>query len=104
MADTIGIPAGLLLQMSGWAWTRLELFSGPNAYGEADARARALGMSTGSMQYPAPTACFLGDVGVSKWRGLDARERLMMDGVILTDGRAEGRRCWLLLKGAPDAR
>lgn len=99
----VEIPIGVLLQVRGWTWTHAEQYDGAEAYNEADRRLRSLGMTTGSMQYPAPTAAYRGAEYVSKWRGLSERERMRMDACILIDGRGEARRVWALFREVPHA-
>lgn len=100
----VEIPIGVLLQVRGWSWAHAEQYDGEDAYYEADRRLTSLGMTTGSMQFPQPTAAYRGAEYVSKWRGLSERERRMMDACILIDGRGEARRVWVLFREVPDAR
>lgn len=102
MTAGISIPVNLLLQLpKGWAWAHAEQHDGENAYAVADARLRALDMTTGSMQGDAPTAAYLDSSYVSKWRGLSERERGRMDACILMCGPRGERTIYVLFRRSP---
>lgn len=61
------------------------------AYRAAEKWLRDHGYSTGSMQRGAPTAAFIGDCDVSKWRNLDEDEQNDADAIIHDMGRGRFR-------------
>jgi hypothetical protein len=61
------------------------------AYNAAAKWLTDLGYSVGSMQRGAPTAAFIGDCAVSKWRNLGEAEQDAMDAMIHDMGRGRFR-------------
>lgn len=61
------------------------------AYNDAEKWLSDLGYSVGSMERGSPTAAFVGDCGVSKWRNLDKQERGQIDAMIHDMGRGRLR-------------
>ena len=62
-----------------------------SAYNDAEKWLSGFGYSVGSMQRGAPTAAFIGDCDVSKWRGLNKQERAAIDAKIHDMGKCSFR-------------
>jgi hypothetical protein len=57
------------------------------AYHEAEEYCKALGVSVGHMCNPFPTGLAKGEFDIAKWKNLSAKDKQLLDGVIVGDFR-----------------